>query len=258
MTETMTGAEYRAELNKLPKVSKSEQIARTFALHCRARKLPEPRCRFHPEGEVRFMLGETITRQSKRLKNRQASPLWRFDFAWPEQRIAVEIEGVCVRKDSAGATQMGGRHANIQGFKDDCEKYAWAAVMGWRVLRFEQSQVGKGFAIDMLVRLWASLEAVELRQHEIPTHDQRLHVSPLLAAALELWKPYRVGDYWQCATPTGPYNFSAADEAAAQRICDRERASVEPGLPVIERLHELGRGMTDELNFGGKLDRDPF
>ena len=33
--------------------------------------------------------------------------------------------------------------------------------------------------------------------------------------AIELWKPMRVGDYWQCATPTGPYNFQAADEAAA-------------------------------------------
>lgn len=44
--------------------------------------------------------------------------------------------------------------------------------------------------------------------------------------ALPLWWPYRVGDYWQCATPTGPYNFQAPDELSAIGICERERASV--------------------------------
>lgn len=159
MSETMTAAEYQAE-GKKPEVSKSEQIARTFALHIRARKLPEPRSRFHPEGELRFMAGEVITRQNRRLKRRTASPSWRFDFAWPAYMIAVEVEGVSVRKGADGKTQLGGRHAHITGFKDDCEKYAWAAVMGWRVLRFEQSQVVKGFAVDMVVRLFAALDGI--------------------------------------------------------------------------------------------------
>src|SRR5688572_3825862 len=144
----MTAAEYQAHGAKPPKVSKSEQIARTFAMHIRARNLPAPRSRFHPDGELKFMAGEVIARQNRRLKRRNASPAWRFDFAWPDRLIAVEVEGVSVRKDATtGKTQLGGRHAHITGFKDDCEKYAWAAVMGWRVLRFEQSQVGSGFAV---------------------------------------------------------------------------------------------------------------
>ena len=54
---------------------------------------------------------------------------FRFDFAWPEQKIAVEIEGGLYGK---------GRHTTINGFNNDCEKYNLAVVMGWRVLRFTE------------------------------------------------------------------------------------------------------------------------
>lgn len=39
----------------------------------------------------------------------------------------------------------------------------------------------------------------------------------------EMWKLYRVGDYWQCATPVGPYNFQAFNEEDAQRVVDAQR-----------------------------------
>jgi hypothetical protein len=48
---------------------------------------------------------------------------WRFDFAWPSIKLAVEIEGR-------------GRHQTVVGFRNDCEKYNEALRMGWRVLRF--------------------------------------------------------------------------------------------------------------------------
>jgi very-short-patch-repair endonuclease len=48
---------------------------------------------------------------------------WRFDFAWPEQRLAVEIEGR-------------GRHQTFMGFAQDAEKYNTALLLGWRVLRY--------------------------------------------------------------------------------------------------------------------------
>lgn len=44
--------------------------------------------------------------------------------------------------------------------------------------------------------------------------------------ALPLWKPFFVGGrwpYWQCATPTGPYNFQANDEATAIAHCEKVR-----------------------------------
>jgi very-short-patch-repair endonuclease len=50
---------------------------------------------------------------------------WRFDFAWPDQMVAVEVDG------GQWAAQ-GGRHAR----DTDREKMNAAAVMGWRVLRF--------------------------------------------------------------------------------------------------------------------------
>jgi hypothetical protein len=51
---------------------------------------------------------------------------WRFDFAWPEQKIALEVEG---------GLYQGGRHQRINGFKSDLAKYNAASAAGWRVLR---------------------------------------------------------------------------------------------------------------------------
>lgn len=51
---------------------------------------------------------------------------WRFDFAIPEHKIAIEVEG---------GVWTGGRHTSPKGFLGDMEKYNTATVMGWRVLR---------------------------------------------------------------------------------------------------------------------------
>ena len=51
---------------------------------------------------------------------------WRFDFAWPAQKVAVEIEGI---------TRGYGRHQRVEGFLGDCEKYEAALLLGWRVYR---------------------------------------------------------------------------------------------------------------------------
>ena len=51
---------------------------------------------------------------------------WRLDFAWPESRLALEVEGgVWVR----------GRHVRGAGFMRDMEKYNILCAMGWRLLR---------------------------------------------------------------------------------------------------------------------------
>lgn len=63
---------------------------------------------------------------------------WRFDFAWPEQRLAVEVEG---------GHWSGGRHTRGSGFEADCEKYLHAVVEGWRVLRVTGSMVKSGVAL---------------------------------------------------------------------------------------------------------------
>ena len=52
---------------------------------------------------------------------------WRFDYANPELKIAVEQEG---------GVWISGRHNRGKGFLGDMEKYNAAIVMGWRVLRY--------------------------------------------------------------------------------------------------------------------------
>lgn len=54
---------------------------------------------------------------------------WRFDFAWPDLKVAVEVEG---------GVWSQGRHTRGQGFIDDCEKYSAAAEFGWLVLRYTE------------------------------------------------------------------------------------------------------------------------
>lgn len=51
---------------------------------------------------------------------------WRFDYAIPEYKIALEVEG---------GVFTNGRHTRPGGFLGDMEKYNTATVMGWRVVR---------------------------------------------------------------------------------------------------------------------------
>lgn len=60
---------------------------------------------------------------------------WRFDMAWPHQKVAVEIEGVL---------PGGGRHQQIQGFVGDAEKYEAALVLGWCVYRIPGTWIAIG------------------------------------------------------------------------------------------------------------------
>lgn len=66
---------------------------------------------------------------------------WRFDFAWPEAMVAVEIDG---------GTWSGGRHTRGKGFEGDCEKLNTAAVEGWCVLRFTGGMVRDGRALKAI------------------------------------------------------------------------------------------------------------
>ena len=95
------------------------ELEETLALHIRAEKLPEP------EREYQFY------------KPRR----WRFDFAWKEYELAVEVEG---------GKWTRGRHTRPEGFEKDCEKYNTAAIAGWCVLRFTADMVNSGAAIDTI------------------------------------------------------------------------------------------------------------
>lgn len=51
---------------------------------------------------------------------------WRFDYAWPDRKVALEVEGGAFTR---------GRHTRGQGFVNDLEKYSEAAIAGWCVVR---------------------------------------------------------------------------------------------------------------------------
>lgn len=53
---------------------------------------------------------------------------WRFDYAWPEQKVALEVEG---------GVWIQGRHTRGSGFVKDMEKYNRAASLGWLVLKVQ-------------------------------------------------------------------------------------------------------------------------
>jgi very-short-patch-repair endonuclease len=97
-----------------------------LAMHIRAAKLPEPEREYRFDGKRR----------------------WRFDFAWPTQLVAVEVEG---------GIWNGGRHVTGKGFTADTEKYNAAVVAGWRVLRFTGTAIKAGTAL-------ATIEAVLSRE----------------------------------------------------------------------------------------------
>jgi hypothetical protein len=64
---------------------------------------------------------------------------WRFDFAWPDIQLAVEVEG--------GTRYGRSRHSTGVGFEQDADKYNRAAREGWMVLRYTTRMVNTGQAI---------------------------------------------------------------------------------------------------------------
>lgn len=93
---------------------------------------------------------------------------WRFDFAWEELNIAVEIEGGTYshgkkKIDSATGTSVTqkSRHLTPTGFHEDCIKYAEAALLGWVVIRADAKMVKDGSALALLSR------AIETRSQSI-------------------------------------------------------------------------------------------
>ena len=90
---------------------------RSFSTNCVACAVPEPvaQFKFHPVRK------------------------WRFDFAWPDFDVAVEI---------AGGTFAGGRHTTGVGFHQDAEKSNAANLLGWTLLVYDVNDVTNGSAAN--------------------------------------------------------------------------------------------------------------
>lgn len=57
---------------------------------------------------------------------------WRFDYAIPPLKIAIEVDG---------GVWTRGRHVRPQGYLRDMEKFNAAASLGWIVLKFTPQQL---------------------------------------------------------------------------------------------------------------------
>ena len=102
-------------------------LEETMAWHLKAAGLPEP------VREYRF-----------------AAPIgraWRFDFAWPDRKVALEVEG---------GTWVNGAHNRGAHFESDAEKYNSAALLGWTVLRVTAAMVNDGRALALVERALSS------------------------------------------------------------------------------------------------------
>ena len=90
-----------------------------LALQIRALGLPEP------------------VREYQAIKGRK----FRFDFAWLEHRLLVEVNG---------GTYTKGAHSTGQGIARDYEKANLATLDGWRVLMFDGKAVKSGVAVEVI------------------------------------------------------------------------------------------------------------
>ncbi len=71
---------------------------------------------------------------------------WKFDFAWPELKIAVELHGI---SDSSGG---GGRHLRPIGFTNDREKMNDAGIQGWIILEITTISLKSNIPFLQLLR----------------------------------------------------------------------------------------------------------
>lgn len=85
---------------------------------------------------------------------------WALDFAWPSEVIFERNQDYPTRSSDGiaveieGGTFVAGRHSRGAGFEKDCEKYAEALILGWRVLRVTGGMVLDGRAIALTRRLF--------------------------------------------------------------------------------------------------------
>ena len=98
----------KVEKAKTLREAKKWSFRNTFDAWCGKHVLPMPAYehRFHPER------------------------MWRFDVAWPDRQVALEIHG--------GLFTFG-HHSRGKGFLDDREKIGTAVALGWKVLEVAPS-----------------------------------------------------------------------------------------------------------------------
>lgn len=103
-----------------------DYYAEQLAQQCQAAGIPEPQREFQFLPDRKF----------------------RFDLAWPEHGIAVEVHG---------GIWIYGRHQRPYGFVKDLEKMNLAVLHDWKVLAVVPDMIRDGQALRMIQRLFEKL-----------------------------------------------------------------------------------------------------
>jgi hypothetical protein len=88
---------------------------------------------------------------------------WRFDFAFPDELVAVELDGGIFAAENG---QVAGKHARGAGRLKDYEKRNAAAELGWLVLCYGPPQVRSGEAALQVERIVRARRASSPARHE--------------------------------------------------------------------------------------------
>lgn len=66
---------------------------------------------------------------------------WRFDFAWPRQKVFIEVQG---------GIWIAGGHSRGAAMKKDWEKWNAATVLGWRGLWCEPKDLCTQAMVELI------------------------------------------------------------------------------------------------------------
>jgi hypothetical protein len=114
MSETISIAKFK-ELNKAGRVGKSAKGSKAK----------------EEMWSILCWCGEYVVQEHKFSEERK----FKFDFALPKEKIAIEYEGLGLRTDKSGGVDKSG-HTSPTGYTSNCEKYNLATVLGWKLLRY--------------------------------------------------------------------------------------------------------------------------
>lgn len=120
----------------------SKGIAKPIKRRRNARKTPKS-----AKDMFTFLLHQRIGVECVREYRFHPTRQWRFDYAIPDLRIAIEIDG---------GIWINGRHNRASGYLGDMEKFNAAATLGWVVLKFTPQEQYTAKALDLITQAIAN------------------------------------------------------------------------------------------------------
>jgi very-short-patch-repair endonuclease len=103
----------------------------------------QPFSKWLPADKFRYLMPDSMRQFAVEEYEFDDERKWRWDFCWPDQRVAVEIDG------------FGFGHQAQQCMAQDNEKANAGVASGWRVFRYNSRQLGskKGVS-DAVEQVW--------------------------------------------------------------------------------------------------------